>query len=103
MGSGSSTNKISSIGIVAESLRALNLVADNPMEFELKNYNLIVPEPSAYVLHKLFINLSRSEEKQKKDIRAVRELLPLIQASERDYLCLKRIYSDLPNKYQKVI
>ena len=81
VGRGGSTAKIPSIGITAESLRTINMLADYPLELDCRDYILTVPEPAAYVLQKLYTNPTRKPDKQKKDVRAVRELLEHIKAT----------------------
>ena len=103
VGKGSATVKIPSIGIVAESLRAMNLLAEYPLELDCEGYILIVPEPSAYVLQKLYINPMREQDKQKKDIRAIRTLLEHIKESESDNAKLNIIFDKLHKNHQKQI
>ena len=70
---------------------------------ECRDYMVTVPEPAAYVLHKLSINPMREPEKQSKDIRALRELLKHINASTNDNARLKIIFDKLFKKQQKII
>ena len=103
IGKGSNTVNIQSIGITVESLREVNMLADFPLELECRDYIVTVPEPAAYVLHKLSINPMREPEKQSKDIRAIRELLKHINANTNDKARLKIIFDKLFKKQQKII
>jgi len=103
IGKGENTTKIPSIGITAESLRAVNLLADYPLELDCRDYIVTVPEPAAYILQKLYINDKRKQEKQRKDIRAIRELLKHIKASTNDNVKLKTIFDELHKNHQTVI
>lgn len=103
IGKGTATKKIPSIGIIAESLHTINMLSDFPLELECKDYIVTVPEPAVYVLQKLYTNPTRKPDKQEKDIRAIRELLPHIKSSENDSVRLKTIFCSLHKNYQNTI
>ena len=103
IGKGGATVKIPSIGITAESLRTINMLADYPLELDCKDYILTVPEPAAYVLQKLYTNPTRKADKQKKDVRAVRELLKHIKVSKNDNARVKVIFDALHKNHQNII
>jgi len=44
IGKSANTTKIPSIGITAESLRAVNLLADYPLELDCRDYIVTVPD-----------------------------------------------------------
>ncbi|MDR2533116.1 MAG: nucleotidyltransferase domain-containing protein [Oscillospiraceae bacterium] len=93
------TYKIPSIGIEAEALRVVNMLADYPLELECRDYILIVPEPGAYILQKLLTNPVRvPPSKKEKDIQAVRELLKHINIKR-----LHEIFDKLTDKNKKTI
>ncbi|MDR0906801.1 MAG: nucleotidyltransferase domain-containing protein [Oscillospiraceae bacterium] len=95
---------IPSIGIKAEGLRALNILADKSTTAEFRGLTVNVPEPSAYVLQKLIINPNRTPDwKKEKDIDAVRELLSHIKNSEHDRMRLRIIYDGLSTKNKKTV
>jgi len=102
-GKGTPTVKIPSIGITAESLRTINMLVEYPLELNCKDYNIIVPEPAAYVLQKLYTNPTRRVDKQEKDIRAIRKLLPHIKLSETDHSRLKIIFNSLHKNHREII
>jgi hypothetical protein len=91
--------KIPSLGIVAIGLREVNMLAAYPLVFSIKDYEIIVPEPEIYILHKLLINpLRKTDDKKEKDLQSVRELLPYINGER-----LKYIFERLTKKQQIVI
>lgn len=99
LGKGKDVYKINSIGIKAEGLRIVNMLADYPLTINYNNYNLIVPEPEAYVLQKLLTNPTRTpESKREKDIQAVRELLKYINKKRT-----RQIFDDMSKKNQKIV
>ena len=102
-GKGAATLKIPSLGITAESLRTINMLSDFPLELECRDYLIILPEPAAYVLQKLYTNPTRKSDKQEKDIRAIRKLLPHIKASENDNARLKTIFDSLHKNHREII
>lgn len=85
------------------SLRELNMLDEEPLEIQYGKQLLRVPNPVQYVLHKILINPSRlTEEKQLKDIQAVRSLLDNMRTDEwRSQL--DRDYGVLTKKQKKVI
>lgn len=103
IGKGSSTMKIPSLGITAESLRTINLLADFPLEIEYNDYIITVPEPAAYVLQKLYTNPTRRADKREKDIRAINLLFPHIKSSKHDNAMLTLIFNSLHKNHQKII
>ena len=103
IGRGNDTVNIKSIGINAESLREVNMLADYPLELECGEHIVTVPEPAAYILQKLYINPKRKEDKQKKDIRAIRELLAHIKSNEYENARLEFILGGLHKKHKKIV
>jgi hypothetical protein len=99
LGKGRQTYKIPSIGIEAEGLRIVNMLADYPLEIVCNNHVIIVPEPEAYVLQKLLTNPTRTpQDKREKDIQAVRGLLKHINKDRKH-----QIYDKMPKKSQKIV
>jgi len=86
--------KIPSIDIVAVGLREVNILAKYPLQLECNGYTITVPEPEAYVIHKLIINPKRENaDKKEKDIRSVESLLRHVDKDR-----LEQIYKDLTKK-----
>jgi predicted nucleotidyltransferase len=78
LGKGRHIYEIPSLKIKAEGLRNANMLADYPLELECGNYIITVPEPEAYIVQKLLINLTRADDKKEKDIQAIRGLLKYV-------------------------
>jgi len=90
---------IPSIGIKAVGLRDVNILVKYPLRLQCKGYDISVPEPEAYVIHKIIINPQRaSEYKQEKDIRSVEALL---RHTNKDRL--RQIFDELPKKEKLIV
>jgi hypothetical protein len=99
LGKGRATYKIPSIGIEAEGLRVVNMLADYPLKVECNDHVIIVPEPEAYVLQKLLTNPTRTPvDKKEKDIQAVRELLKHIDSNR-----VRQIFGEMPKRSQSTV
>jgi len=64
-----------STGIIAQSLRSVNLLVDHPLILNVRGYLVTVPEPTAYIVQKLMINAGRPEPKKQRDLDSVDYLL----------------------------
>ena len=53
------------LGITAQALRHLELLNSNTITIEYMGINVIVPEPEAFVLHKMIINSERKDKMEK--------------------------------------
>ena len=53
------------LGITAQALRHLELLNSNTITVEYMGINVIVPEPEAFVLHKMIINSERKDKMEK--------------------------------------
>lgn len=68
-----SVRKIEPLGIYSEALRYLDILEKFSITATVHNYKINIPEPSAYVLHKMIINHDRKPiEKREKDIEKVK-------------------------------
>jgi hypothetical protein len=80
------------------------MLNDYPLELDCRNFIITVPEPAAYVLHKLLINPMRTPiHKKEKDISAVRSLLLHIKQSEHDKSRVEFILKNLSLKAKRTI
>ena len=95
--------KVDSLGVTAQVLRHLEVLTDNTTKIQYNNLSVIVPRPGAYVLHKLIINKFRNENKKQKDIRAVKDILKLVEKSHVELYALQKIYNRLTAKELKYI
>lgn len=74
-GSGEQSTLKTNLGVSAQALRHLAIVRDNTVTVNILDMDIIVPEPEAYVLHKIIINDQRGR-KAEKDRNAIFNLLP---------------------------
>jgi hypothetical protein len=92
---------ISSMGLRAQGLRNMNILADYTFSVLVNGNEIFVPIPEAYILEKLMINKYRKDKKEK-DIRAVQRLLEVLRHSgglEK----LEEIYNELTAKQRKAV
>jgi hypothetical protein len=93
---------VESLGVKAEGLRNMNLLAENAITVEVNGYQITIPKPAAYVLEKLYINDYRSIKKEK-DIRAVERILDMIKQSKGETETLLRLFESLSSKQKRKI
>jgi len=98
LGEGRQVNCIPSLNINAVGLRELNMLGNYPLVLDYQGFKVTVPEPEAYVLHKLLINQKRKSGKKEKDIESVEGLMSYIDL-ERAIMIL----ASLPKKNQRAI
>lgn len=89
--------RVESMGIKAEGLRNMNILADHTVTVVVEGYQITVPKPAAYIIEKLIINENRGT-KREKDIRAVQRILEVIHQCEEEVETLQNIYNDLNTK-----
>lgn len=85
------------LGVTAQSLRHLNILSANTINVSYIGMNITIPEPEAYAVHKMVINLERGR-KQEKDCQAILNIWP--------YLYKKKaidIITKLTKKEQKTV
>jgi len=95
--------KVNSLGVMAQGLRNMEILTDHTIVVNIKGFNVTVPKPAAYILHKLVINEERKPEyKQEKDINAVKALVAVAKGTtlKND---MNTIYNTLTTKQQKKI
>jgi len=90
-------------GLVVPSIRSLDILTKHPLPLTIRGYTVIVPEPAAYVLHKLLINNQRKPAKQEKDLGSIRSVLTFVVASDGQKARLIEILESLSNNRQKRI
>ena len=89
-------------GIKVTGLRQLGLLSDNVFRSFVRGYEVQVPLPEAYVLHKLLIQ-RKTEEKAQKDLQAVENLLAHIQRHPNRVADLQKLFEGLTKKQQNRI
>ena len=101
-GSSDSVNFVKSLGIYGEGLRYLDITDKFIETVIVNNVSLQIPNPCAYVIHKLLINKQRlSIEKREKDIDKVKNLLILIRENKDLQKDFKKVYDYTLSKYNK--
>jgi hypothetical protein len=93
---------VPSFGIKAEGLRHTDLLVRNTVNIEIKNIEITVPTPQAYLLQKIIINNQR-KNKADKDYLGIENLLENIKRSNREYRKLKDLYTTLTKKQKNSI
>ena len=93
---------VPSFGIKAEGLRHTDLLIRNTVNIEIKNIEIIVPTPQAYLLQKIIINNQR-KNKADKDYLGIENLLENIKRSSREYKKLRNLYITLTKKQKNSI
>ena len=72
--------KIRELNVVAQPLRFLNMLTEDPLVVKYEGMKVKVPDPVAYALHKLIISGRRwKREKQSKDYQTAIDLLRFLQ------------------------
>ena len=68
------------LGVHAQALRHLEILGNNVVVTDFLGLEVRVPEPEAYMLHKMVINRERTPAKQRKDARSVWNLIEFVRA-----------------------
>lgn len=92
---------IKSIGITAEALRELDLLSKYCVKLKRDNYEVVVPQPSAYVIHKILINEKRRTKKLK-DLRSINNLLFSIKSNSEQLYIFNLIIANLTKKEKRI-
>lgn len=91
--------EIESIGITAEGLREINLLHQHCVEIPREEFSVFVPEPAAYVIHKILINEKRVKGgKAEKDMRSIKDLLIQIKNHPKQNKLFIEIIQSLSKK-----
>lgn len=85
-GRGSEAVLQTNLGVVAQTLWHMSAVVDNAITANVLGMKVQVPCPEIYVLTKMIINEERKPEKQLKDARSVKRLLPYLDYEKLDAL-----------------
>jgi hypothetical protein len=93
--------KVNSLGVTAQGLRNMDILTENTMTAHVDGFDIIVPRPEAYVLHKLVINEDRKPDyKKEKDIEAVKNVLKAIIENPQGIDYIQYAYGHLTAKQQ---
>jgi hypothetical protein len=96
-GSGIKSVLSTNLGVNAQAIRNLNILKDNCILVQVFDFNISVPLPEAYVIHKAIINKERLI-KAEKDRDSIKNLLPYINKDT-----VLRIFEGLTKKQKKAI
>lgn len=95
---------VPSLNVTAQGLRHMEILSNNTITLQVRGYNVLVPEPAAYMLHKLVINESRvTDYKKNKDIESVKIIYKAIDEVLNQRERLENIYGKLTVKQKMLI
>ena len=102
-GDGSKTVRyIEPLGIYSEALRYFDILEEYSIMVSMNGHKINIPEPSAYVLHKMIINHNRKPiEKREKDIEKVKNLIFYIRDDKKEAKRFAEIYNYINTRYRK--
>lgn len=96
--------EIKKLNVNAEGLTFMKMLQDFKFRMEHNGVSIWLPEPSAYVLHKLLINKKRKNlAKQAKDLGAAISIGELCLEFNEHKERLKSIFDYMPKKWQKTV
>ena len=91
------------LGVNAVALRFLSLLADNIIKIKVEDFNISMPHPANFALHKLIIFQRRfREEKAIKDRDAAVEILKAL-INKGEVATIKHIFDPMIPKWQKKV
>lgn len=91
------------LGMNAVALRFLSLLADNIIKIKVEDFNLFLPHPVNFALHKLIIFQRRfKEEKAIKDRNTAIEILKAL-INKGEIGVIKKVFASLVPKWQKKV
>lgn len=96
-GAGDTQTLKTNLGVNAQALRHLSVLKEFTLTVHLFDMYINIPQPEAYVLHKIVINPQR-EKKAEKDRAAILNLLPFL---DRDKF--KTVFAGLTKKEQATV
>lgn len=93
------------LGINAQELAYMNIPISNSYESKFKDLTVKIPEPEAFVLHKLIVaGLRKDEAKREKDLAAVKGIVQQFEISDPKRLDkLNELYQSFPPKWKSKI
>ena len=93
---------IEKLHINAQGLRYLDLLQAHAMKTAYYGISIIVPEPTAYVLHKFMISDRRKKTlKREKDIETARQLGEYLIAQTNQRKKMQEIFVGMPDKWKR--
>lgn len=107
-GAGVTPTLKTNLGVTAQALRHMNILNQNIIDVNYLEFNISVPAPEAYAIHKIIINNERGK-KAEKDMQAILKIWKYLDQSKiesiKDTLSKKEkvILNQFENSYQKNI
>lgn len=96
--------EIKKLNINAEGLTYMKMLQDYKFSMTHNGITIWLPEPEAYILHKILISPKRKDlAKKEKDLMAAKGIGELCLESETRRRRLQVIYTHLPKKWQRSI
>jgi len=94
--------KSEALGIMVESLGDMTIIVTNTIIVNYYKINVKIPDPVAFMLHKILINSKRGEKKEK-DKLAIRNLMFYIEDAEEYKVKIMAMYDSLTDKEKKTV
>ena len=98
LGSGKEQYMKTNLGITAQALRHINILANNKREIDYLGVKILVPEPEAFVLHKMIINSEREPLKAEKDRDSITNMFKYLDKEK-----YAKIYERLSKKEKQIV
>ncbi len=96
--------EIKKLNINAEALTYMKMLQDNTFVMTHNDITVRLPEPEAYILHKILISLKRKDAaKMEKDLMAAKSIGELCLEYEVRRKRLKTTYAGLPRKWRRTV
>lgn len=90
--------------VLAEGLTYLKMLQDYKTQVTVENLTVWVPEPAAFVLHKLLISPKRKDPgKKEKDLMAAQSIGELCLTYGHHQSRLNVIFNAMPKKWQRIV
>lgn len=99
--SNASVHRFKQLGITAQELRYVNILLQYKMEVSIDRVDISVPEPEAFLLHKLIVSGLRGDpEKARGDREAATGLLMFFENKQVHMNRLREIYEGFPKSWK---
>lgn len=96
------TIKSPSFGIEVETLGHMSMIVDNTIDVKFKNLVVIIPDPVAFIIHKMIINKDRGKKKEK-DVVAIKNLIFYMEDNPEYVSKLELVFDKLTKKEKKTV
>lgn len=91
------------LGLNAQALRFLELLARNTIEVKVEDISLTLPHPANFALHKLIVSRRRRQkDKSEKDLEAGLKILKALTDQKEERL-IKKVFDSVSSKWQRII